>query len=115
YGISELFANQPRAFLALVAAGHKAVDRIRNETDFVPASHIVLGESDSIFSDRCTHFTPAEKETLLRYSLMANRQEPKGYGDCGFVTVFAHRCPNNTIPILHSHHQKWEGLFRRHD
>lgn len=115
HGISELFANNPRAFLALVAAGYKAVARIRKETGLIPVPHIVLGKTDSIFSDRCQHFTANEKATLLRYAHSANQQQPKGYGDCGFVTVLAHRCPNNTIPILHAHHARWEGLFRRHD
>lgn len=34
---------------------------------------------------------------------------------CGFVIVFAHTCPNNSIPILHVSHTKWQGLFRRYD
>ncbi len=36
-------------------------------------------------------------------------------GDCGFVIVLAHKCPNNTIPILHARRAGWEGLFRRHE
>jgi hypothetical protein len=29
--------------------------------------------------------------------------------------VFQHRSPNNSIPILHADHERWTGLFPRHD
>jgi hypothetical protein len=31
------------------------------------------------------------------------------------VVVFPDRCPNNSIPVLHVSHQRWRGLFPRHD
>ena len=82
------------------------------------AAHVELTEADEIFSTKCRHFSRREKHTILRYCRRADSASPRGFGDCGFVVVFAHNCPNNTIPILHARDpggRRWEGLFRRHD
>lgn len=113
--IQELLPEGPGIFLVYVAASAAARKRITEETEITVAPHIELIEPDNIFSHKCTHFTKAEKETLLSYCRKADRANPRGYGSCGFVIVFAHRCPNNSIPILHADHKAWHGLFRRHD
>jgi hypothetical protein len=113
--MQELLPNGPKTYLVLVAAGESAHTRIEAETELDLISGIWLTERDNIFSDRCLHFTQAEKNIILKYCRIANNTTPRGYGDSGFVVIFAHTCPNNTIPILHAYHPHWEGLFRRND
>jgi hypothetical protein len=112
---AELLAGGPRVVLMLVAATSAALDRIASETDMEPLCGTTLGSADNIFSPTCPHFTAAEKMTLLGYGRRADRSNPKGFGECGLVVVLAHRCPNNSIPILHANNGKWQGLFPRHD
>lgn len=113
--LAELLPQEPSSFLLLVAAGAGARRRINAETSLTAVPHSVLGNADNLFHERCRHFTEAEKRTLLAYCERAARREPRGYGECGFVLVLSHRCPSNSIPILHVSHRRWEGLFRRQD
>jgi hypothetical protein len=112
--LAELLPGSPKTYLILVAAGRRAVDRIAQETKLKVVARHVLGPADNIFSGDCQHFTQAEKDALLAYSRRADRKHPRGYGDCGFVIVLAHRTPNNSIPVLHANHERWRGLFPRH-
>jgi hypothetical protein len=111
----ELLPAEPRVFLVLLGAAQSAVDKIQNETNLRPVCGFRLAESDNFFHSACIHFTDAEKGSILKYCRRADAANPQGYGGCGFVVVFAHRCPNNSIPILHSSHTGWMGLFPRHD
>lgn len=113
--IEELLPGKPRVYLALVVATASARDRIQDETDIIVMPHYTLGEADNFFSAACKHFTVVEKETIRQYCERADRNKPRGYGDCGLLVVLTHNCPNNSIPILHANHQRWEGLFRRYD
>jgi hypothetical protein len=113
--IQELLPGGPRVFLVLVVASYRALDRIKKETGISCVSHKMIGEPDCIFSDRCRHFNNIEQDKILQYCTRVDKQNPKGYGDCGFLIVFSHTCPNGTIPILHKSTKKWEGLFRRYD
>ncbi|MBI2059380.1 MAG: hypothetical protein HYT87_06365 [Nitrospirae bacterium] len=112
--LAELLPGSPRAYLVLVAAGERAVDRIAQETGLKVVTKHVLGVGDDIFSGECEHFSRTEKERLVEYGKIAARKMPRGYGDCGFVIVLAHKTPNNSIPILHANHGHWRGLFPRH-
>ncbi len=112
--VAELLPEGPNMYLILVAASNMARQAISQATALAITPSFELTESDNIFSDQCTHFDLREKAALLEYCKKADRHLPKGYGDCGFVIVFAHRCPNNTVPILHADHSRWMGLFRRH-
>lgn len=113
-GLAELLPGNPKTYLILVAAGQRAVDRIAQETGLKVITSQVLGPGDDIFSGDCRHFTAPEKDSLLAYCRKADRKIPRGYGDCGFVIVLAHRTPNNSIPVLHANHERWRGLFPRH-
>ena len=113
--IEELLPGNPTVYLILVAASVSARTKITNETHLTVIPHIELTNCDNIFSSECGHFTTREKDALLRYCQKGDKHNPRGYGNCGLVIVFAHNCPNNSIPILHAHHHKWEGLFRRYD
>ena len=112
---SELVAGAGKVYLVVVVAGKGARQQIKEKTEIrlVPGHQLEL--KDSLFGDHCTCFTAAEKTRLLRYSEIADDRKPKGYGDCGYLLVFQHRCPNNSVPILHENHAHWLGLFLRHD
>lgn len=112
---AELVAGVGQTFLLVVVAGRGARAAIGNGTDIrlVPSHEMVA--SDNIFANECAFFTSAEKRELLSYCQIANAKTPKGTGDCGFLLVFQHRCPNNSVPILHAYHDKWHGVFQRHD
>ncbi len=110
--IQELLPGEPRIFLILVAASKIAINRIKEETDMGCISHKMLREKDCVFSKECHHFNVSEKNTILEYCSKVDSENPMGYGDCGFLIVFSHSCPNNTIPILHKSTREWDGLFR---
>ena len=110
-----LLAGVGKVYLILVAASKAARERIAAETAISPVPAHELRESDNVFSEQCKHFTKADRDRLLHYGGIADKRSPKGFGDCGFVIVFQHRPPNNSIPILHADHSKWTALFPRHD
>jgi hypothetical protein len=112
--LAELLPGNPRTYLILIAAGHKAAARIPQETPLKVFTNQVLRPDDDIFSASCQHFTSNEQHRLLKYCQVADRKRPKGWGNCGFVIVLAHKTPNNSIPILHANHRGWRGLFPRH-
>jgi hypothetical protein len=111
----ELLTGGPRTVLMLVAATRRALQRIADETGMEPVCTTVLSARDDIFNGECVHFTKAEKDTVLRYCTSADRRQPRGFGEAGLLLVLAHRTPNDTIPILHTTHEEWRGLFPRHD
>lgn len=114
-GLQELLTEGPNIYLFLIAASKAAIERVKKETDLQCVSQIQLREEDNIFSDSCRYFDKYDQTQLLIYCKKADAAEPYGYRRCGFVVVFAHTCPNNTIPILHASKVSWEGLFRRYD
>lgn len=111
----ELLPERPTTYLILVAANIAARNRIQTETQLIVMPHFEYDDKDNLFSHACTHFNPSEKNRILKYCQKADPHSPKGYGGCGMVVVFAHNCPNNSIPILHANSTNWEGLFRRYD
>lgn len=112
---SELTAGAGRVFLILLAATSSARNRIKNETAILLNAAHTFNEKDNLFSDSCAHFSATEKSRILAYNRTADNQNPKGFADCGLLVVFYHRCPNNSIPVLHMFHNRWDGLFPRHD
>jgi len=111
--LAELLAGNPRTLLLLIRCCISARKRIERETDIIVVSEFELTEEDNIFSSKCRRFNNSEKERILTYCKKADTHNPKGYGDCGLLLVFAHACPNNSIPILRTDHSRWYGLFRR--
>lgn len=110
----ELAAGAGTVYLMVVAATTQAQQAIRENTDLQVMTHYHLIGSDNLFSDDCTHFTAAEKETVLGYCNAHFPDKPKGYGDCGLLFVLQHDCPNNSLPILHRYNKnKWVPLFPR--
>lgn len=111
----EMLADVGRIFLVLVAATRVAKRKIAHETRLAVLPSHELGPGDNIFSSDCNHFTVADQTRLLHYCKQASNSAPRGWGDSGLVVVFQHRTPNNSIPILHADHERWTGLFPRHD
>ena len=111
----ELLAGVGCVYLVVVAACSTAIQRIANETDLELVPHIHLTESDNVLASRCKHFNMADKTALLQFCKKADRRKPRGHGDCGLLVVFAHSCPNNSIPVLHRAHRNWEAIFLRYD
>lgn len=111
----ELLPGRPTTHLLLVAATKQASRRIEAETSLLVSAHRMLDDRHNLFLEECKKFSDADKAALLHYCQKADHKQPKGYGDCGLTLVFAHACPNNSIPILHASANGWEGLFRRYD
>jgi hypothetical protein len=107
----ELLPGNPTVILSLVRVRNRARKRIQLETDISVHPYLELQDRDNIFSQKCKYFSETEKNAIHKYCLRADKKNPKGYSDCGLVLVFAHKCPNNSIPILHSNSRKWRGLF----
>jgi len=110
-----LLTGVGKIYLILVAASHTARAKISEETTISLVSAHHLSEGDNVFSDKCSHFTKADKAKLVKYGRKADRRNPMGFGNCGLLVVFQHRAPNNSLPILHMDHEKWTGLFPRHN
>ncbi|MGA2205172.1 MAG: hypothetical protein ABSG10_00425 [Terracidiphilus sp.] len=110
-----LLAGVGKVYLILVAASSAARRKIAADTSISTMPAHELRDSDNVFSDQCRHFTIADKARLLHYGRIANASKPRGFGDCGFVVVFQHRPPNNSLPILWASHERWAGIFPRHE
>lgn len=109
-----LLAGVGTVYLILVAASEAARKRILDETGVCPVPAHELHEGDNVFSEVCPHFGKVDRAKLLHYGRLASKRHPMGFGDCGFLVVFQHRTPNNSIPILHANNREWSGLFPRH-
>jgi hypothetical protein len=113
--LTELIPDGPDVHLILLAASKAAMARIEAETDLQVRADITLTAADQLFDDACQHFTGAEKATIGRYCNNVGPMSAEQFARAGFTIVFAHTCPNNTLPILHAVNDEWEGLFRRYD
>ena len=111
--LGELLPGRPRTFLVLAVAIDEAIARIAKETPIVVQTYRRLQARDNLFSAECPHFTGAEKTSTLAYCKTADGMNPRGYGACGVLLVLGHRCPNNSLPILHSNNPAFRGLFPR--
>ncbi len=112
--LQELIASDAECHLILTSATRMAMSKIDDLINLALVVHIVLEEDDNVFSPECRRFTHQEKITLERYGRRADNRHPKGFSDCGLLFVLSHKTPNNTIPILHAFHERWEGLFPRY-
>lgn len=111
----ELLTEIGQVYLIVVAACDDAIQKIADETDIALKPDRQLHDADNFFHSKCKHFRTAEKNQLLDYCESVDDTNPKGFGDCGLVLVFAHGIPNNSLPILGKTTEKWEPLFRRYD
>lgn len=111
--LSELLPGRPRTFLVLVVAIHDAVTYITSNTPIQVRAFRRLRAHDNFFATQCTRFNGTEKAGTLEYCTIADAANPRGFGACGVLLVLAHRCPNNSLPILHSNNAAFRGLFPR--
>lgn len=112
--MKELLPTGPKYYLILAAVYWQARERIRKETDLKLVADIHLSKADNVFSDTCRHFTGIERGRIADYGRQASPKFPKGWGECGLLIVFHHRCPNNSIPVLHNRRKGWHPVFPRH-
>ena len=110
----EVLAGRPRIILMLVAATQLGLRKIADETKMDAMCGTILRSKDNVFDPDCTHFSAKEKEVLFDYCHRVDKDRPRGYGDTGLLVVLAHKCPNNSLPILHATNHQWDGLFPRH-
>lgn len=111
--LGELLPGRPRIFLVLVVAIDTAIQQIRSQTPMAVTAFRRFRAHDDFFAAQCAHFNGPEKASVLHYCNLADAENPRGYGECGVLLVFAHRCPNNSLPILHSNKPAFRGLFPR--
>lgn len=111
---AELVPDVGQVFLLVAAAVSQGRARVAEETSMTCIAGHELTLGDNFFGTACRSFTEQEKRSMLKYCKRANVRDPKGYKECGLVLTFSHRCPNNSLPILHADHNNWTGLFPRH-
>jgi hypothetical protein len=111
----ELVADVGRVYLVVVAARQSGRVEVTEKTGLALVNHIELNDSDNVFDASCPAFDQTDKDTILKYCHSCDAKNPKGWGNGGLVVVLAHKCPNNTIPILHVRNEQWMGLFPRYD
>jgi hypothetical protein len=110
----ELVGGAGTVYLMVVASTMRAQEAIREQTDLQVMSHYNLLDTDNFFAAECHHFSAEDKEAILALCTRHFPERPRGYGDCGLIFVLQHDCPNNSIPLLHSHKKnKWVPLFPR--
>lgn len=111
--MAELLPDGPHTYLVLVAASSDAMEVIGKETGLKTEPFLTLAREDDVFGEDCLYFSGRERDILLEYCRVADKKQPRGYGACGLVLVLAHRCPSNSIPVLHATGKKFRGLFPR--
>lgn len=112
---AELTAGIGSVYLLVALTHREGRARVCADTDVQVVFGQELTDADNLFDPACAHFSAAEKAAILKYACLADKKRPKGFGDLGLVVVFQHRCPNNSIAILHAQSRKWTPLFPRHD
>ena len=111
--LGELLPGRPRIFLVLVGAIDAAIQQISAQTPISVRAFRRFRARDNFFHIECTYFSGGEKASVLQYCRVADAANPRGYGACGVLVVFAHGCPNNSLPILHASRPAFRGLFPR--
>lgn len=110
---AEMLAEGPTVYLVVIAASIQVSRRVIQETGINVVADVDLDDGDNIFHATCTRFSNADKTILQGYCTRVDGAQPQGFGDCGFLIVFAHDCPNNSIPILHRDLPRWHAIFSR--
>lgn len=109
----ELIASDARAYLVLTAATEAAIQKITEETSLEIKVQFKVQRNENVFSAQCRRFSTPDRRALRDYCKIADAKNPEGFGKCGLLYVLSHKTPNNSIPILHSNHKRWKGLFPR--
>jgi hypothetical protein len=109
----ELLIGPASKYLVLAAATAGAVRRINQETGMDVRCNRIFQNRDNLFHQTCHFYSQNEKNRILRYCRTADPVRPRGFGESGLLVVLGHRCPNNSIPILHSENANWTPLFPR--
>jgi hypothetical protein len=111
--LAELIASEARCFIVLTAATKNAIKKIQEQTELEVIVDTVIQPNEDIFASSCIRFDDHERTAILQQCEKADSKNPKGFGECGLLYVLSHKTPNNSIPILHTNHNGWVGLFPR--
>ncbi|MBZ9676100.1 hypothetical protein [Mesorhizobium sp. ES1-1] len=111
--MEELVASEAKCYLLLTAVTTDAAKAIKDKTELELRASITLEKCKNVFSEECKIFTDDEKAALEKYGKIAWKDHPRGFGGCGLTLVLSHKTPNNTLPVLHANHDRWEGPFPR--
>lgn len=90
----------------------KSSDLIISET--LQNKHFSFKTDSSIWLDNNEMYRA--KDICQRLGTSIDKKRPLGYEGEGLLVVFSRNCPNNSLPILHSHgraEQPWKPLFER--
>lgn len=79
--------------------------------DVLDPSYVCFGEESCAFPDPVERLQA--KEIARAKGMLLCKPAPLGFNDSQALVVFAHNCPNNTLPILWEKTKDWMPLFRR--
>jgi hypothetical protein len=108
-GYAELVPGIGKVYLIVVAAVEDGRKLVNDKTTMTCVPAHELSVADNFFADENKQFSKAEKASVLAQCRRAMKKSPKGYGDYGLVLIFQHRCPNNSLPVLHADYARWIG------
>lgn len=111
----------------VLAATQEGEERVRNSMKQLPSIDIDLRVCEPIskasyaFTDGLGFWQSLEekeraKSLCLDLGSRICKNAPLGYASQGLLYIFTDTCPNNTLPILHTHEKKaggWKPLFER--
>jgi hypothetical protein len=77
--------------------------------------HDSFNKNDNYFEKIKNNKSHIENETniIKEYCNKLEKKEPYGYGNLGLLIVFAHNCPNNSLPVLYKQAKDFTPLFTR--
>lgn len=118
-----LSSREVRLFFISVSGFISGVNQIERHVATLPHSISLhtcdaLDESHVCFSDTSSIFPePSERDRAMDIAeskgKLLCKSAPLGYDNCQALIVFAHNCPNNTLPILWEKRSDWCPLFQR--
>lgn len=112
--LEELIASEAECYLILTAMTSVAKDRVRGIKRLKLLVGKTIKSDENIFNAECNLFSLGELKKILSYCKIADKRNPKGFGECGLLFILSHKTPKNSIPVLHANHSKWTGLFPRY-
>lgn len=110
--IEEFVPNKEKVYLAVICGHDEGIRRVEAETALEVISNKRIYEYNKMVSPSNLEFSHEEKAKMIKYCIKA-REYPEGYGNCQSNVVFYYRAPNNTISIIRSNNEDWQGLFIR--
>lgn len=113
------FPNTKFYYLVLVTTldGIKLISK-KTDMEIIPV--ITLNDKHKAFSKNSIYFPDSNKrekikQMCLHYGKICHPEAPLGFGDGQLLVGFSHNIPDNTLPIIWSTENEWNGIFPRDD